>query len=176
MLNEPRIGVVVPVYNRPQLVLQSLDTVSHQTMRPPRLVIVDDGSQDDTPVRVQQWLKTQPPGWAVLMRQSNQGISSARNHGAEQNADCDFLTFLDSDDLWPPDYLERMIPALASHPNAVAATCDRLEIDYRNNRRFLRRTGDIQKWPTQEIFLHCPAICSNTVIRSAAFNRDLIVC
>lgn len=124
------VAVIVPVYNRGATVLEALDSVTAQTCAPQRLVVVDDGSTDDTAATVSQWIESRHLSFAVaLIRKPNGGVSSARNRGLHRIGNCQYIAFLDSDDIWPVDFLERASSVLAADPRAVAATADRQYID-----------------------------------------------
>ena len=100
----PLVAVVVPVFNRCRVVLEALDSIAAQTRPPTKLIVVDDGSTDDTVEHIERWLSSrQLPFESRLIRQSNAGPSAARNRGAAEADECDLLAFLDSDDLWPTD-------------------------------------------------------------------------
>jgi glycosyltransferase involved in cell wall biosynthesis len=120
------IGVVVPVYNRAEKVIATLDSVAAQTRKPAKLVVVDDGSTDYTAESVLLWKSRRGGALNVqLIQQSNQGAGASRNSGLRTVEDFDFVAFLDSDDLWPSDFLERTEKALRENAQAVAVTCDR---------------------------------------------------
>jgi glycosyltransferase involved in cell wall biosynthesis len=124
------VTVVVPVFNRANLVLEAIEAVARQSLLPRRLVVVDDGSTDSTADAVADWLQTtQPPFETHLIRRPrNEGVSAARNCGLAMARDCRYVAFLDSDDLWPEDFIERAYRKLAAHPEAVAAVNDRLHV------------------------------------------------
>lgn len=125
------VAVIIPVFNRPKIVLETLDSVAVQTMPPAKLLIVDDGSTDDTPARVEEWIaKARLPFPARLLRQPNSGAAAARNLGAAEAGDCEVLAFLDSDDLWPVDFVQRVGEAFARRTEAVAIACDRVNHDF----------------------------------------------
>ncbi|WP_263831188.1 glycosyltransferase family 2 protein [Salinibacter sp.] len=94
------VSVVVPTYNRSTLVTGALDSVRNQTHRPIECIVVDDGSTDDTPGVVADWMEEhETDQFSVrLLRQENRGAPAARNQGMEA-ASGEFLLFLDSDDL-----------------------------------------------------------------------------
>jgi glycosyltransferase involved in cell wall biosynthesis len=124
------VAVVVPVYNRASLVLEALDCVAAQSVLPRRLVVVDDGSTDGSSDAVADWQQTTQPAFETfLVRQPrNGGSPAARNRGLAMARDCRYITFLDSDDLWPADFIERAHGVLAACPEAVAATSDQLHV------------------------------------------------
>src|SRR5438128_2574950 len=109
----PPVAAIIPVLNRPRAILDALHSVAAQQLPPARLIVVDDGSTDQTPDVVQSWIDDTAPAFECrLIRQPNRGVAAARNRAAAEAGDCEFLAWLDSDDLWPADYLQRMIAAL----------------------------------------------------------------
>lgn len=114
----PRFSIVCPVFNSKGWVQKTLDTVLDQTFRPFELIVVDDGSSDDTPALIAQYLQLQNPifPWTIL-RGEHRGPGAARNSGIRA-AQGDWIAFLDSDDLWAPNKLERVAQAIAMTPDA----------------------------------------------------------
>jgi glycosyltransferase involved in cell wall biosynthesis len=168
----PRVAVIIPVYNRRKLVVEALSSVLAQTRSPQRLVVVDDGSTDETADVVRRWMSENAGGVpASLIRQKRAGASAARNRGAADAGDCDLLAFLDSDDLWPADYLQRMADALAAHPRAVAATTDRVNLDVASGRGTRRRCESIDRKTTLHLLVHGPPGTPNTAVRRSAFDQ-----
>lgn len=103
----PEVSVVVPAYNAGRFLRESLGSVLAQTFQDLEVVVVDDGSKDDTPAVVLSF------GDAVrYVRQENQGVSAARNRGIELSQGR-FVAFLDADDIWSPEKLERQMACLA---------------------------------------------------------------
>lgn len=124
-----RIGVVIPSYNRAKVVTQALESVRQQEWEPHHVVVVDDGSSDNTETVIAQWQADHQPPWPLtVLRQQNQGPGAARNRGILALADCDFVAFLDSDDLWPSTHLQAMATFLHQHPEAIACTTPTLEV------------------------------------------------
>jgi len=121
-----RIGVVIPVYHRPGLILECLESVASQSRAPEVVIVVDDASTDDTADRAESWMRarTDATDWRVLRQAENGGPSRARNRAIGELADCDVIAFLDSDDLWPSGYLAGAEAQLSAHAEAVAAVRD----------------------------------------------------
>ena len=122
-MSRVRLGVLMPVYNRPTLALEGLASVAAQTRPADRVVVVDDASTDDSADRVAAFLEGRA-GWTLIRLETNGGVSTARNRGLAELTDCDAVAFLDSDDLWPPEHLARMEQALVAAPDAVAAVAE----------------------------------------------------
>lgn len=116
----PAISVVMPCYNAACHLVTSTGSVLAQTWTDWELVIVDDGSTDDS-WRILQDLAASDSRIRVF-RQSNSGASRTRNH-ALREALGEFVAFLDSDDTWEPDFLETMHNAIQADPEAALAYC-----------------------------------------------------
>lgn len=166
-----RIAAIIPVYNRPSVVVEAMQSAADQTHPPECLIVVDDGSSDDTADRAEAWIRDRrPPFRAVVIRQDNAGPSVARNRGAQEAGDVDVLAYLDSDDLWPRDYLARVAAALSDHPEAVAATADRLNIDLTTGERSLLRCDRVAPRATRWMLVKGPPGTPNTAFRRTAFE------
>jgi len=120
------VAVIVPVFNRPTILVETLSVVMAQSLLPDELIVVDDGSTDDTALRAEEWLSAHADEvcWSVF-KMPKAGAAKARNFGFSRMGDMDYVVFLDSDDHWPIDFLERCVQLLESNPNAVAATTER---------------------------------------------------
>jgi len=123
MGTRPSISVVIPNYNNGRFVGQAIDSVLSQTLPPHEVIVVDDGSSDDSA----SILATYGDRIRVICQQ-NQGVAVARNNGAAL-ATGDLLAFLDSDDVWLPAKLERQAVRLAREPALGFLTCGYEEID-----------------------------------------------
>lgn len=106
----PTISVVIPVFNGENYIRESLESVLTQTLKPAQIIVVDDGSTDRTPDIVAAIDRS-----IVCLRQSKAGPAAARNLGVEA-ASGEYLAFIDADDLWLPDKLEKQVDYLSSHP------------------------------------------------------------
>lgn len=116
----PRISIAVPAYNAGLYLAQALDSALAQTMTDWEMVIVDDGSSDDTAVVAKQYV--QQDSRLRFVMQEHAGISAAGNRClAEFNPDTQFATVLPADDIWQEDALEVMLAALEQDTDAVGA-------------------------------------------------------
>ena len=99
-----RISVIIPLYNKKESITTTLESVFGQTLQPEEVIVVNDGSTDGS----EKIVKALNHPLVKLVNQSNMGVSSARNKGIEQ-AVGDWISFLDADDIWMSEYLERII-------------------------------------------------------------------
>src|SRR3989344_2986215 len=104
------ISVIIPVYKHEKSLQQTLASLSFQTLHDFEIIIVDDGNEPPLNAR---------PNTQVI-RQEHSGAAAARNRGARE-AKGEYLLFLDADIWLKPDYLEKMLEALKSHPEASYA-------------------------------------------------------
>ncbi len=117
-----RISVVIPTYNRGHSIGEAIDSVLSQSRPADEVIIVDDGSTDNT----LEVLATYGDAIQVIA-QANAGVSAARNAGCDK-ATGDWLTFLDSDDLWMVDRLAILERDIASAPPEVVAHLGNMEL------------------------------------------------
>ena len=116
---EGLVSTVIPVYNRPAMLQDAVSSVLAQTWRPIEIIIVDDGSTDDTPVMASR-LRQRHPDIIRVLSQSNAGPGAARQRGLDA-ANGEFIQFLDSDDLLLPSKFAVQIAGLQSDPQADIA-------------------------------------------------------
>ena len=105
------VSVIVPVFNREQLVGRTLESILAQTYRSLEILAVDDGSEDGSLALLRRYSRERA-GLVTVLSQRNSGQAAARNRGVEASRG-EFIAFLDSDDLWRPDKLDRQIPLFA---------------------------------------------------------------
>jgi glycosyltransferase involved in cell wall biosynthesis len=113
------VSVVIPVFNRPIQVIEAVDSVFAQTYRPIEIIVIDDGSSDETP-QVLSALATAHPEIVRVVRQTNQGVGRARQAGLDV-AHGEFVQYLDSDDILLPDKLLRQTEALRRRSDCAIA-------------------------------------------------------
>jgi glycosyltransferase involved in cell wall biosynthesis len=116
----PAVGVVIAAYNSDRWLAQTLQSVLDQSRPDWFCVVVDDGSTDNTGVLAQRFADADSR--FSLITQVNSGVVAARNAGLETvPRTCEFVIFLDADDVWHPDALKVLTAALSSRPDAVGA-------------------------------------------------------
>lgn len=118
-----KISVVIPTYNRATFIGRTLDSVMRQTLPVFEVVVVDDGSQDDT-----QQIVESHPSRARFVAQENAGPSAARNRGIRETTG-ELILFLDSDDILEPDAISRLDAALQTDRNAALSFGRAIYID-----------------------------------------------
>jgi hypothetical protein len=171
------VSIIVPTFNRSAMVVELIDSILVQTWRPIEIIVVDDGSTDDTAERVGNYVRASGCCRIVLLRQDNAGPASARNLGL-QHARGEFIQFVDSDDLLLPHAVECLVKALqisgrpyclAEMSNADAAGKplggDRDGLPRQIHGRFMD-----SRWMTHGALYRRTAITA-----SGAFNEDLRV-
>jgi glycosyltransferase involved in cell wall biosynthesis len=115
----PKVSVVIPTYNRSEKVRSTIESVLAQSMNSCEVIVVDDGSADNTGHILRDCFGDRIRYHA----QANQGVSVARNRGIEQ-ARGEWIAFLDSDDRWESDKLKWQLNALDQHPRCDACYTD----------------------------------------------------
>jgi glycosyltransferase involved in cell wall biosynthesis len=123
----PKVSVIIPTYNRSEMLKQAIDSVLAQGFDDFELIVVDDGSTDNTEETLAAC-----KGKIIYCRQENRGVSAARNRGIGI-ASGELIAFLDSDDLWLPGKLSCQVDFFNSHPDALI--CQTQEAWIRNGRR-----------------------------------------
>ena len=112
----PSISVIIPMYNSERTIEKALDSVVRQTyLAYYQIVVVDDGSSDRSAELVERYAEAHPSADIRLIRQSNGGVSSARNAGMRA-ATGQWIALLDSDDQWLPDKTKIQMDILSRHP------------------------------------------------------------
>jgi glycosyltransferase involved in cell wall biosynthesis len=160
-----KISVVIPTCNRAHTLARALDSVLAQTQPAAEVIVVDDGSEDETGALLH---RAYPQ--VTALRQNNRGVSHARNRGIRA-ARHDWIAFLDSDDCWLPDKLATQSQALRAAP--AYRLCHSDEIWIRRG----RRVNPMHKHTKHggEIFLRCLPRCaispSTTVVHKALLEE-----
>ena len=117
------VSIILPTYNRVRFLPDAFDSIRRQTFSDWELVVVDDGSTDNTEAVVAEWMP-RLGGRARYVKQQNRGAYGARNTGLG-HVTREYVAFFDSDDLWLPHHLAKCVAALDSAPDVdwVYAAC-----------------------------------------------------
>jgi glycosyltransferase involved in cell wall biosynthesis len=135
------VSVIVPVFNRRAIVLDTLESIFGQTYRPLEVLFVDDGSTDGTVQILDDWAaekRKEGEFDVAIYRQVRAGASAARNHGFSRSRG-EFVQFLDSDDLLAPSKIRRQVGPLSAAPAKTAV--------FGGWRRFAAKRGRILTYP-----------------------------
>jgi len=175
-MSRPLISVIIPTFNRGHCLEESIRSVRDQNFPDFELIVVDDGSVDNTIEVVNQF-----PDIRFIRLDKNRGVSFARNCGLKQ-AQGDWIAFLDSDDLWKKGKLQAQVQWVNQHPNCYAVYTD--EIWVRNGVR-VNQMKKHQKY-SGEIFQYCLPLCivspSSVLLRTkmlnevGGFDESMVVC
>ena len=131
---QTQVSVVIPAYNAGDFIQATLATVAAQTIMPREVIVVDDGSSDNTCAVVEAFSHANPQLRLCLLREPHRGPGASRNAGV-QAASGSWIAFLDSDDLWAPQKLERMAAASRQFPEANILCHDEIhQRQYGSNR------------------------------------------
>ncbi len=160
-----KVSVIIPAYNRAQALKKAIDSVLSQTYEDFELLVVDDGSTDNTRKIVENCKKQ-----VRYIFQQNQGVSSARNLGIYSTSG-EYVAFLDSDDLWLPEKLEQQVAVMSQQPDLHL--CHTEEIWIRRGVRVNPKKK--HKKYSGHIFLYCLPLCvispSSVMIRRELFHK-----
>lgn len=161
----PLTSIIIPVYNGAHTICATLESVFRQTTEAFEVIVVDDGSTDETLEIVS---RIDDPRLTVVSYE-NAGVAITRNRGVE-HASGEYISFIDADDLWTPDKLTRQLAALEDTPEAAVAYSWTDYIDHAGN--FIAHdqqvvfSGDVQSELLVRDFLES---ASNATIRRQAF-------
>lgn len=113
------ITVIIPVRNRAELLPRTLESIAAQTRRPDRLIIVDNGSTDDTPVKARTFMTTHPEMRVDIISEPVPGAARARNAALRlvDTSPGNYVMHFDSDDIMLPHHIERVAKALENRPD-----------------------------------------------------------
>ena len=170
------ISVVIPSYNRKDFLKRSIDSAINQTKKPLEIIVVDDGSTDGTEAMIKS-----DYDFVKFIKQKNKGVSAARNIGIKVSIG-EWICFLDSDDEWKKDKLEKQINAMKCNPGYKLFHSN--EIWIKNGLRINQKKK--HKKYGGDIFDKCLDMCrispSSVMIDKTVFdevgtfNEDLVVC
>jgi len=171
------VSVIIPTFNRAMKTARAVASVLYQTYMDYEIIVVDDGSQDNTGDLMRQFGRR----LRYIAHPFNRGVSVARNRGIRES-DAPWIAFLDSDDYWLPQKLAVQMAFFRSHPEAVI--CQTQEIWIRNGRyanpkkRHLKPSGDVFE-PSLSLCLVSPSavmLRRSLIEEVGPFDEDLPVC
>lgn len=157
----PKVSVIIPTYNRADLIQDSIDSVLWQTFEDYEIIIVDDGSTDNTREVLHPLIQE---GVIRYVRQDNQGESAARNHGIKL-ARGDLVAFLDSDDLFLPEKLAKQISLLEENPALGMVHSDFVRFDHDTGVDLgYRSTAHLSGWVYPQMLLQWSVLIATPTV------------
>ena len=147
----PEVSVIIPTFNRASTIKRAVDSVLSQSFGDFELIIVDDGSTDETEAVLSGFSNK-----IKILKTGNRGVSAARNLGAEE-ASGKFIAFLDSDDEWLPAKLEKQLKLMKNRSFRICQTEER----WIRNGKFVNKPARYKKHEG-EIFDQCLNLCAVT--------------
>jgi len=154
----------MPVYNGERTIAQAIESVLKQTYTDWEIIVIDDGSTDDTRKIVERY-RSAPADRIRYIHQENQGLACARNTGIRQ-ARGEFLALLDADDVWLPTRLEETVKALDADPSAGIAHA---------NITWISETGEILSTPRRQARHLSGYIFENIFLRKAHISCPTVL-
>jgi glycosyltransferase involved in cell wall biosynthesis len=158
-MNSSLISCIVPVFNGEGYIREALESILAQTHRPLEIIVADDGSTDGTATIVAEFGKR-----VRYLRQSNKGPATARNLGVRL-ATGEFVAFLDADDLWHPEKLERQLARFQARPELGCC------VAHVQNFWIMEMAGEAKKYERHRISGSLPGYVTGTLLaRRALFE------
>jgi len=155
----PKVSVIIPTYNRKDIVCETIDSVLSQTCKDYEIIVVDDGSTDDTKSVLARY------GDKILyIYQENMGLSSARNTGI-RNMCGEYIALLDSDDIWFPKKLEKQIQLLEENPDIALVSCRSEVIDSKGTHAGSYKPSNYQSLDFNGLLVANHIVVSSVIVR-----------
>jgi glycosyltransferase involved in cell wall biosynthesis len=171
---KPLISVIIPTYNRKDLLVDAIRSIMAQEPKNYEIIIVDDGSTDGTEEYIKSFLR-HGSGQEILpvrfFEKINGGVAAARNFGIKQ-ARGEYLAFLDADDVWIEGLLSTVMEYFKSHKNiSVVYTDQRISVDYVTQKRSrFKRNPPKHKFPVPFFIDNSPIQISSVVIKKKVLD------
>jgi len=156
-----KVSVIIPTYNRYQLLKRALKSVLNQTHLPDDIIVIDDGSGDETPKIQEEFPHIR------YIRQENGGVASARNRGIEA-ARYELLAFLDDDDVWDPHKLAMQLPY---HRDYAVTFCDERWIRNEKEVKIPKRYAKFDVSNFTQILSHTIIAPSSLMVHKEVFEK-----
>jgi len=169
------VSVVIPSFNRAHMIADALDSIADQTYRPVEIIVVDDGSEDNTEKTVADWKTAHEQDGELsvsYVKQPNQGGNVARNRGIRE-ASGDFIAFLDSDDVWHPSKLEKQMSVMMADAEIGAVYCGLQQVDLESGKvvEVNERTYPQGNILSQMLIHDVTAPTSTYLVRHSVFDK-----
>lgn len=173
----PEITVLVPSYNHAPFVERTLRSIFAQMFLPKKLIVIDDGSKDESAAVIEKVLRDSPVDSELIARE-NRGLCATLNEGLAKT-ETEYFAYLGSDDIWLPDFLKEQVALLGSRPGAVLAFGHAYLIDEEDN--IIDRTdnwtpfadGDMLPLLLRGVIFSSPSVIYRTeAVKKYGWNED----
>lgn len=142
-----QVSVVIPTFNCGRFIALAVESALGQTVRPAEVIVIDDGSTDDTEAVVGGF------GDKIkYIKQANAGVSAARNRGVAESSS-EFIAFLDADDIWGPTKLEKQLKVIKSDAEIGLVHCGMREFDSETGETIKEHLDGMSGWVADRILL-----------------------
>jgi glycosyltransferase involved in cell wall biosynthesis len=155
------VSVVIPSYNHAEYVTEAVESALRQTSEKLEVIVIDDGSTDDTPIRLEPYR-----GRIRYIRQENRGLPAARNVGI-RHANGEWVAFLDADDLWHPQKTEAQLGAIARTPDAAVVGSPETALVPDE----LPRNPSLKLLGVRDFLVSTPITASSTMVRRSCLEE-----
>ncbi|KAM3112601.1 glycosyltransferase family 2 protein [Phormidesmis sp. 146-33] len=163
----PKVSVIIPAYNAMAYLPETLESVLNQTFTDFEVLIINDGSPDG----IVEWASEIKDSRVKLISQENQGLSGARNTGI-WSSQGEYLAFLDADDIWEAEKLEKQVEYLEKHPDVGLVSSWIANVDRNGNFIDLYDCSEAGKDLTKELFRSNIFYCGSTpLVRRTCFEK-----
>lgn len=176
----PEVSVLVPSYNHARFIERTLRSIFAQTLRPRRLIVIDDGSEDESAEIIERVLRGCPFENRLIARE-NRGLCATLNEGLSLT-DGEYFAYLGSDDIWLPNFLEEQVSLLEARPEAVLAFSHACVIDADDN--IIDRTDNwtgfadgrfLPRLLLGEIFSSPGVVYRRSALERVGWNEDAVL-
>lgn len=150
-MSEPLVSIIIPTFNRAKVVGRAVNSVLNQSFQDFECIVVDDGSTDETDSVLNEFVNK-----IKVVKTENRGVSAARNLGAEL-AEGKYIAFLDSDDEWKPQKLQKQIDFMQKNGFCISQTDE----TWVRNGKFVNKSAKYIR-PQGDIFYNCLEVCAVT--------------
>lgn len=175
-----KVSIIIPTYNRAKMLEKSVNSVLAQTYPWFEVLIIDDGSTDNTRQLVASFRDKRIRYYQM---EKNQGASAARNYGL-QNANYDYIAFEDSDDLWYADKLEKQMTILQNADEDIGIVYHKIVYDFGEGRYAIlppeeiekeKKSGNIYTQMLYHNLIPCPSILArrSAIRKTGGFDTEL---
>jgi len=159
--NSPKVSIILPTYNRAHIIEKAIQSVLNQTYQDFEIIIIDDGSKDDTK-KIIRGFQEKDNRIKYIRFEENKGAAAARNAGIKMSKG-EYITFQDSDDEWVIDKLEKQMKIIETSSENIVVYCGFWRIDgdektYIPDIKISNREGNIHKELLKRNFIGTPSI------------------